>query len=115
VEVAFAILLIFVAGFGFAIQHGKKRDEARARQAQLDRLSKKYADSPFRNDILKGVIRPGMTVENLVDAWGPPAGVEERVLKTKIVHTYKYAQTGTRSFRQRVKIENGIVVGWSQN
>ena len=114
-EIIVIVALFLAAGIGFAIQHAKKADAARARQEQLEHLANKYSNSPFRDDILSGKIRTGMTVEQMVDAWGPPAGMEERVLKTKVVHTYKYAQTGTRSFRQRVKVENGIVVGWTSN
>jgi len=114
-EFAFFVILIFGAGLGFAIQRGKTREERLLKQVHLERMAEKYEGSPFRSDILAETIRPGMTVEQLVDAWGPPAGVEERVLKTKVVHTYKYAQTGVRSFRQRVKVENGIVVGWTNS
>lgn len=78
-------------------------------------LRSKYKDDPYLDDLLAGRIRVGMTTEQLVDAWGSPAAIDVRVLKTKVVHTYKYARTGTRSFRQRVKIENGVVVGWSQS
>ena len=78
-------------------------------------LAARYADSPFRDAILSGKIQVGMTVLELTDAWGQPAAIEERVLKTKVVHTYKYGQRGARSFRQRVRIENGIVVGWTSS
>lgn len=77
-------------------------------------LRRKYKGDPYQADVLAGTIRVGMTAEQLVDAWGPPVAIDERVFKTKVVHTYKYAQTGARSFRQRVKVENGIIVGWTQ-
>ena len=113
----FFIVLLVVGVVGLLIQQSEKKSEAARRQrADEDRratLSKRYANDPFGADVLRGQIRPGMTVQHLVDAWGQPAAIEERVLKTKVVHTYKYAQTGARSFRQRVKVENGIIVGWT--
>ena len=77
-------------------------------------LRRRYAGSPYQEDILAGRIRVGMTTQELFDSWGPPEATDVRVLKTKVVHTYKYARTGARSFRQRVKVEDGVVVGWSQ-
>lgn len=112
-EVLIAVVLLVVGGIGLVIQHGEKRAKERERKQQLESLAQKYAGSPVQADILAGQIRVGMTVEQLIDAWGPPVAVDTRMLKTKVVYTYKYAQSGARSFRQRVRVENGIVVGWT--
>lgn len=113
-----ALLLIAAGAIGFLIQANNKKAEERrqveARASRAEHLARKYANSPFINDILRGTIRQGMTEEQVVDSWGPPAAKDRRVLKTKVVDTLKYAQTGSRSFRQQVKIENGFVVGWSE-
>lgn len=107
-----ALLLLFAIGaLGAIVQYYSRK---RADEQRLDQLQQKYADSPYKDDVLNGLIRQGMTAEEVVDSWGPPAAVDERVLKTKVVHTYKYGQTGRNSFRQRVTIENGFVVGWTQ-
>ncbi len=76
-------------------------------------LRARYDSDPFMHDVLSGRVRQGMTAQHVIDAWGPPSAIDEKVLKSKVVHTYKYAKTGTRSFRQRVQIENGKVVGWT--
>ena len=86
-----------------------------ASRAKKRWLAKKYDGDPYRNDVLSGTIRQGMTAEHVIDAWGPPEAVDVRVFKSKTVHTYKYARKGARSFRQRVQIENGIVVGWTSS
>lgn len=113
----FFIGLFLLAIIGAALQHfGKAAEQERQAQAELgrkSRLAAKYSGDQFEKDIVNGLVRVGMTAEQLRDAWGPPVTIDERVLKTKVAHTYKYAQTGARSFRQRVKVENGIVVGWT--
>src|SRR5690349_4998529 len=111
VELLFAIVLLGAGGIGVIIQHRNKiADQERKIRLENDRrneMASKYAGDAHKDDVVNGVIRPGMSVRQLVDAWGPPAAIDERVLKTKVVHTYKYAQTGKNSFRQKVKIENG--------
>ncbi len=55
----------------------------------------------------------GMSQAQLIDSWGLPAAKDQKVYKTKIAETFKYNQTGKRSFANRVTVENGIVVGWN--
>ncbi|MBN9335284.1 hypothetical protein [Devosia sp.] len=111
-----ALLLIGFALVGFWLQASNRKAEERRlveeRASRIEYVRRKYAGSPFIEDILQGNIRQGMTREQVIDAWGLPAAQDERVLKTKVVHTLKYGQSG-RSFRQQVKIENGAVVGWT--
>jgi hypothetical protein len=116
----FVVLLVGALLLAWRQHENKKtqirREAQRVEQQRLERrnlLAAKYAESPFKDDILNGNVRVGMTVDELIDSWGRPVAIDERVLKTKVVHTYKYAQISTRSFRQKVKVENGIVVGWS--
>jgi hypothetical protein len=43
------------------------------------------------------------------------AGRDRRkVLKTKTTQVYKYNRYGKNRFHDRVKIDDGIVVGWEQ-
>lgn len=114
-EVIFLVAALLI-GLGLigVLKDKKAKDKANDEHAaQRGRLERRYAGSPFLNDILSGNIRQGMTVDQVIDAWGPPAAMEERVLKTKVVHTMKYGSTGSRSFNQQVKVENGVVVGWT--
>lgn len=56
----------------------------------------------------------GQTSEMLIEALGRPADVEERVLKTKRKHVYKYQPTGANRYALRITLDDGIVVGWDQ-
>jgi hypothetical protein len=91
---------------------------AQERRAERDRdrfIREHFGESPYLSDILNRRIRVGMSEDELIASWGSPIEVDERVLKTKVVHTYKYAQVSARTFRQRVKLEDGLVVGWTTN
>jgi hypothetical protein len=54
----------------------------------------------------------GMTDEQLTDSWGNPVDIGREIVRTKIKETWKYGQTGKNRFRNRVYLENGIVIGW---
>lgn len=84
---------------------------ARRRRAYL---MARYGDALLVDLIMSKKIRQGMTAEQLVESWGRPADIDEKVYKTKIKYTYKYNQTGKRRFKERVYVENGIVVGWQE-
>ncbi len=111
------LVLLALAGVSYMVQQGHKnraqREADNERAARRAELSRKYTDSPHLPDLLSGTIRIGMTLEQVIDSWGQPAGIEERVLKTKTTQTLKYGQINSRSFRQQVKLENGFVVGWT--
>lgn len=83
-----------------------------AKRRRWERLMAKYGDRDVVGRIVAGTIWQGMSSEQLVDAWGPPAAVDDKTFKTKVVHTYKYAQTGRNRFRRRVKLEGNAVIGW---
>jgi hypothetical protein len=53
-----------------------------------------------------------MTQEQLADSWGEPVDVGSEVTRAKTKEIWKYGQTGKNRFRERVYLENGIVVGW---
>lgn len=111
------LALLAAAGISYLIQSTRKEDKQRAEDAEREsrraRLLAKYAGQPYAEDIANGTLRLGMNLSEVIDAWGPPEAVEERVLKTKVVQSLKYGQINSRSFRQQVKIENGVVVGWT--
>ena len=77
-------------------------------------LMARYNDQKAVDMIMSKRIWEGMTSEQLVEAWGRPAEIDERVLKTKVAHVYKYGRTGRNAFRERVKLDDGVVVGWEQ-
>lgn len=77
-------------------------------------LLAKYGDAKIVSMILRRDIWQGMTSEHLVDSRGRPSAIDEKVYKSKVVHTYKYEPDGKKRFRTRITVENGHVVGWSQ-
>jgi hypothetical protein len=62
--------------------------------------------------ILAKQVWQGMTAEQLSDSWGSPVDVDHTVHKTKSKETWKYNQTGKNRFKDRIYVEDGIVVGW---
>ena len=81
----------------------------RLRRWMLMRL---YGDAEMVATILSGEIAQGMSAEMVIDAWGQPADMDEKVMKTKTKREMKYDQTGKNRFGTRVYLENGAVVGW---
>ena len=74
----------------------------------------KYKDEKMVDMIMSKRIWEGMTREQLIDSWGRPVEVDERVLKSKVALVYKYGRTGKNAFRERVKLDDDVVVGWDQ-
>ena len=87
---------------------------AAASAARRKKLMAKYGDAQIVDAIMRRMIWQGMTYDQLVDSQGRPADVDEKVYKSKTVHVFKYGQDGRNRYRQRVTIENGEVVGWTQ-
>lgn len=83
-------------------------------QKRRERLWEKYQDQSIVEGIMEGKIWQGMSEEQLIDSWGRPAAKDHKVLKTKKTEIFKYNQTGKNRFASRVKLDNGMVVGWEQ-
>jgi uncharacterized protein len=62
--------------------------------------------------ILAHQIWQGMTEEQLIESWGNPVEVGTEIARNKSKQTWKYSQIGRNRFRERVYLENGLVVGW---
>ena len=77
---------------------------------------RKYLIGKYGRDlglkILSGAIWQGMTREELADSRGNPIDVDHTIYKTKTKETWKYNQTGKNQFKERIYLENGVVVGW---
>ncbi|MEO5726752.1 MAG: hypothetical protein ABIV93_07125 [Byssovorax sp.] len=54
----------------------------------------------------------GQTREMLIEAWGRPVDIDEKILKTKSKHVFKYLEMGAGRFRLRVMLDDDVVVGW---
>jgi hypothetical protein len=90
----------------------KKRREKRAFLARYSELMRKYNDQQIVTGIMGGSVWQGMSQEQLVDSRGQPDDREQTVYKTKTKQTWKYGRTGKNRFRERIYLEDGIVVGW---
>jgi len=104
-EIIAAIFLVVVA-IGLIRSYFRKK--------RRERLMAKYGDANVVDGIMNQKIWQGMSDEQLIDSWGSPVAKDHKIYKTKISETYKYNQTGRNRFGSRVKVENGIVVGWEQ-
>jgi hypothetical protein len=88
---------------------------ALVRAARKKRLIAKYGDSDLTRLIIAKKICQGMTSEQLIDSWGNPVETDQKILKTKTNETWKYGRTGKNRFKNRVFLENGVVVGWQSH
>ncbi|HEY0329894.1 MAG TPA: lysozyme inhibitor LprI family protein [Rhodopseudomonas sp.] len=104
------LLVIFVLG---AIIGGITVGNSIRRRTLRQSLIAKYGEG-IANRILARQIWQGMTGEQLVDSWGAPADRDHEIMKSKTKETWKYQQYGRNRFRNRVFLENGMVVGWKQ-
>jgi uncharacterized protein len=98
------VLIIFVLGTAIAL---KILSTIRRKR----RLIAKYGEE-IAAMIIAGKVWQGMTDEQLTDSWGSPVDVGREIIRTKTKETWKYGQTGKNRFRNRVYLENGIVIGW---
>ena len=56
----------------------------------------------------------GMKEAELRQAWGPPEEIETRTVRGGRKETWLYGGIGGRRFRNRVYLENGVLVAWKQ-
>lgn len=88
---------------------------ALAKRSRYSRLLRKYGgDEKLVDALVTGTIWQGMTAEQLRDSWGDPVSIEEKVMKTKIKQVFKYKQVTKTRFRDKVTLEDGVIVGWDQ-
>ena len=87
---------------------------AMAKRSRYVRLMQKYADEKLVDALISKTIWQGMTAEQLRDSWGEPASIEEKVMKTKVKQVFKYRPVATNRYRDKVTLEDGVIVGWDQ-
>ena len=85
-----------------------------ARRSRYARLLTKYGDAELAEALMTQTIWQGMTAEQLRDSWGEPVAVEQKVLKTKVKEVFKYKPVGKNRYRDKVMLEDGVIVGWDQ-
>ncbi len=88
---------------------------ALAKRSRYSRLLQKYGgDEKLVDALISKTIWQGMTEAQLLDSWGKPAAIEEKVMKTKIKQVFKYRPTAANRYRDKVTLEDGLIVGWDQ-
>ena len=90
----------------------KRRRLRRLAEARFAELMKKYRDQTIVEAIMGGSIWQGMSEDQLMNSRGAPEDKDQTIYKTKKKETWKYGRSGKNRFRERIFVENGIVVGW---
>lgn len=89
----------------------RREEEKQRRIARLQDLAARFGlDDAHR--IIRREIWKGQSAAALLEARGKPMDVDERVMKNKTRHVYKYNPTGVNRFALRVTLEDDVVVGW---
>ncbi len=81
-------------------------------ETRKDHIYQKYGHTELAENIINKMFWVGQTSEQLLDSLGKPIEIDENVLKTKKKETWKYYQKSATRFGLKIKVENGIVVGW---
>jgi hypothetical protein len=108
-------LTIFVLALGFGIFLLLTAISARLREREHERLAMRkkflldrYRDEHVVDKLLAGSIWRGMSEAQLIDSLGWPDRKEIERQESKTIETLTY-----RRPRESVRIENGVVVGWT--
>ena len=107
------ILVFIVAGLvlmAVARQRLKRRQLARREEALTTRFGPETAHLIMDQQIFRG-----MTKEMLEASRGEPDDLEEERLRAKIKQTWKYNQAGVNRYKERIYLENHVVVGWKMS
>lgn len=97
-----SVLLIALLIWGYT--YSKKK--------QWEDLMAKYGDESLVRRLVRKQIWVGMTEHHLLDSYGRPNKVDQKVLKTKTKETWKYHEVAKNRFSLKVMLEDGVVIGW---
>jgi hypothetical protein len=94
------------------IEEQARLDEQRERfEAHVQRLVHLYGEERASR-ILAHQVWQGMTEAQLLESRGTPMDVDHEIIRERTRKTWKYGQVGKNRFKERVYLENGIVIGW---
>ena len=102
-----ALVLIAICAVGIATPIAIK-----ARRKRV--LTAKYGNALVVERIMAKKIWQGMTRDQLLESWGMPADMDRKVSKTKEKETLSYNRVGKNRYRDKVQLEDGVVIGWDQ-
>lgn len=74
----------------------------------------KYPKGDVAQKVLQRQLWIGQTAEQLVDAFGRPSSIDQKVSKTKSKETWRYDRRKGKRFGLRITIEDGAVTGWDE-
>jgi hypothetical protein len=103
------VVLVWVAIIAAIVVVGNHYDKKRRAY-----LLAKYRNQVIVDKIMRRMVWQGMSQEQLLDSWGEPKDKDQKVYKNKVMKTFKYGKYGKNRFHRRVRLDNGIVVGWEQ-
>ena len=98
------VVVVIIAGY---IYYKKKKHRER-----VEYLTKKYTDPQIVDKILEGTVWQGQTAVQLKDTLGEPAGIDQKVLKTKKKEIWKYGHQGGNRYNLRITLDDDVVIGW---
>lgn len=105
-------ILVAIVGLVFSVLFLSARADEKSQQRRYQYLINKYHDDSVVRGIMNEQVWRGQTDEQLLDSWGNPEDKDIKVLKSKRTEIWKYGKINSRSYRQKVTLENGIVVGY---
>jgi hypothetical protein len=117
---AVSVLGLMIAIIAFnTVGHNRRaaaaRELAAAEQERwalyVQNLAARYGEEAATR-ILAHEVWQGMTVDQLLESRGQPSDVGREIIREKTRETWKYHQIGRNRFRERIYLENGIVIGW---
>lgn len=105
-----AVIIIFFV----IVSYVDKKSKREAKKAWVENIYKKYGHTETAEKIINKTVWVGETTEQLTDSLGSPVDIDESVLKTKKKEVWKYYRKSANRYGFKVKVENGVVVGWDE-
>lgn len=111
----FLLVVATVGAIGFALYKMAESEDKKRAKEEAERRRQRLIDTygpEVASRILRCIIAQGDTVEIVHEMFGEPEAVTEKVSPTRARYVLKYGQLNARSFRLKVTIEDGVVIGW---
>lgn len=84
------------------------------RRRRKSELVARYGDVATVRSIMAGDIRHGMNEEMIMDALGHPEKIDTLVTASGTIRILRYGALARGGFSGRIRLEDGIVVGWGR-
>jgi hypothetical protein len=123
------LFVLTTAGFGIARYRAKKdrerlalqeeqREQAQGREVERQRIYQEGLAARFgpenANRILAKEVWVGATKDMILEAFGKPDEITEKVLKTKTKRIFKYRDDTSGRFALKITLDDDEVVGWEK-